>query len=534
MSSIFDQFSETDEQEEEIEETPSGEIFEQFSEKEKEKPSFLKTLDDSLGQLARSTAAAFFASPKSLADFLKFGSNFLAQKGVEQSIKQGTPQSEDTMKFTEVILKGLGFPSDLLEKIKYPSEEDFEEILAQAQGEVQKAPEDLSSWEKAGKTTGRFLGSSAVGGVKNLGKRLAFGGLGGASAAAAEASGGGMGSQIGAAFAVPAVVSLLAQIKSGKLHLSTAEQKELMEFGKKIGLSAEEMTPLLQSKKKIGALSKASKPSSQTEALLGSPSTGTQGTIGKKLGQAIDQVKSRAKDLPPATRKQTEDLIFKLSDVAEDLKLSKMPGEDKLQAIKLIEKGMLDIAANGIDPAEIISTYRDVNKSVNWNSFKGGKKDLAKIQEPFKEILRETAPEVAKDFEKLNALYSNFKKIQKSIDTNMYKKAAEYGKYFAVLSSVVQQAATGNFKAIPPTLATMFGINLSQKLATKMLIDPKYQQLLTKSALAVKGGSRAVGLKTFKELKEQIIKDFPEESKEVDWKDIQQDKVLSRNKATRS
>jgi len=74
-------------------------------------------------------------------------------------------------------------------------------------------------------------------------------------------------------------------------------------------------------------------------------------------------------------------------------------------------------------------------------------------------------------------------------------------------------------------LGTYLSVDLSQKLATKLLTDPKYQNILLKSANAIKTGSRSTGLKTFNELRDQLIKDFPEEAKKVDWKDLQKDSL---------
>ena len=299
--------------------------------------------------------------------------------------------------------------------------------------------------------------------------------------------------------------------------------KDLKKYGENLGLTENELTPLLQETRKVQGLSKLAKPTKKTEELFAS--------IDKKLGGGYDAIKKQASQLPQAEAPIVRKLVDRFQKFQDRLELSDFPSSDKLKVIKKVENAAEKMAARGITAEGIMSSYHDVNKAVDWKSVKGGKKELAAIQKMYKDALKDINPEVASNFNKMNKLWSNYEKIKESIGLNKYKKYFEYGKYGALLSFLAKNVVTADVEGIATTLGTYLGGELARNVTTKMLTDPKYQNLLIRSANAVKNTSRSLGLKTMKDLADQISKDFPDLAKDVDWEEFQKDNVLSTRKS---
>src|SRR5690554_6116043 len=149
-----------------------------------EKLSFIDQAKGIGQHFGRRALGQALAAPKTLADVIKFGSNWLAQQGVEQKLSKGEVPSEEGLKITQTFLKGLGFPSELLDKIHYPDVDEMEghvrDFYEFVGGEGSQAPlEPRTKLERGASTVGDYVGGSAIGGVKKLGERLLMGALGG-------------------------------------------------------------------------------------------------------------------------------------------------------------------------------------------------------------------------------------------------------------------------------------------------------------------------------------------------------------------
>lgn len=475
-------------------------------------------------ELGVSALTSFLRSPKDLADFVSFAGEFLAEKGKKQREEKGEVQSEGSERFTQGVLDVLGFPSRLLDSLNYPSEQEFESVVreygSKAGLDLQK-PESPTSEQQTGSNIGKFVGSAALGGRKDLLKRLMLGFLGGSGAEIAKDLDLGVGGEIGASIALPALVEGITQIRSGKFIPSTEEFAQLKEFGKRYaGLSESELVPLLQPSKKVESLSRIAKPTAQTEKVFSN--------IEEKLGKGYDILRTEAVALPQPSPEKITQLVDKFENINKRLKKSDFPSTEKTEVIKKVDSAIDKIQKEGITAEGIIESWQDINKTVDWNRVRGGKKQLAELKQPYKEILTSIDPEVAKNFEKINQLYSNFKNIEKKIGPNIYKGFGEYGKYASLLGSLVKSISDMNPNAFVAGASTVLGAELAQRVASKALTDPKYQNLLIKGANAIKNSSRSVGLKTFKELSDQINEDFPEEAKKVDWKKLMEDSLNRR------
>lgn len=485
-------------------------------------PSELESVKEFTKEFGVGAFREAIRSPKTLADFIKEGSTYLAQEGIKQKIGKGEKVDPGDVQFTENVLSVLGFPSTALDYINYPSEESVETAIRGFGGalglDLQK-PEVPTLAQERGAGIGGFVGSAVLGGPRNLIKRLFLGGAAGGASQAAKEAGLGEAGQFASSFAFPVLLDVSAQIASKKFTPNTKELKQLFDFGKTVGLTEAELVPLLQPEKKLRGLSKLAKPTEKTSK--------TFTNIEEKLGSGFQSIKQEAKELPAATQSQVSNLVSGFESTVERLKLSDFPSTEKVQVIKKIEDAVEKITERGLTADSIIESYQDINKTVDWNKVSGGKKQLAELQKSYKEILKDVDPKVADDFNKLNKLYSNFKNVEKKIGPDQYKKFIDYGEYALVLGGLSKAAVTLDASTMAATLGTYFGAELGRNIATKMLTDPKYQNLLIKSATAVKNSSRALGLKTFKELSDLISEDFPDQAKDIDFTKFSNDRILS-------
>lgn len=470
----------------------------------------VKDIKEGLSQLGRKTVSEAVASPKTLADFIAFGSNWLAEQGKKQAKKEGREVKEDT--FTENVVNVLQKPKEFLENINYPSSEKVDQKLHDYSEKLGLNPvpvEPETPWQQRGANVGSFIGSSVLGGYRGLLSRLLFGGAAGVSHQAAKEAGLGEGKQLLAAMGVPALISFIAQIKSGKWKPTSEELQELMSFAQKeLGMTAEEITPLLQSEGKQAFLSKIAKPTSKAAETLEQAEA--------SLAKGYESAKTKAAKTPKLSQDKQLKILTDMEEIANHLKKSAMPTNEKVQAIEKIEKAVEHFLKEGITEENIIETWQDINRSVNWKSYPGGKKDLNRLKEPLIEALRETHPKLAEDFTKINSLWGKMKNMEEKITSNQYKKWIDYGEAYILLKGVLTGVSTGDWKMVTGVLGT----EITRRLATKMLTDPKYQDIFRRTVNAVQSGNKSAGLKISKEFQKNIEKDFPEESKKVNWKKL--------------
>jgi len=463
----------------------SSNPFESLATQEESKVNPIKAIVQQWGRKFLAHAAA---SPRTLAEGISGLAHLGAQKGIEQKIKKGEEPESD--KFTENAINVLDFPKKVLQKF-WPTPEAAEQGIKkflEFTGSEQTPIEPQTLGQERAATVGEFGGSSVFGGPKKLFERLILGSAAGAGAQAGKETIGGAGGEITGALVVPAFFSLAYQIKKGKWNPSSKELQAFKAFGEKIGLTEAEITPLVQSEAKIATLGKVATGTSKSASALESAET--------KLTQAYQNLKSDAKSFPGLNPSQKGKMLQSFETIVENLKQSALPPDEKIKVIQKVENAINHFGSNGVNAASIIDTWQDINKTVNWKSYAGGKKDLAALKAPLQEALNDIDPKLAKDFENINALWGRMKNIGNKITDKDMKKWVDYGESFALLGSVVSAVATGNWKPLEIALGTV----AARRLANKMLTDPKYQNIYRRSVNAIQSSSKAEGLKLLEEL----------------------------------
>lgn len=441
--------------------------------------------------LARGAGAAIISTPRTVTGLLKYGSQQLAEKGRLQAKEEEKELNPEQEKFTDFLVKGLGYPEELLEKIGLPT---FQEVSDWARSKTEQNEFEVSDIEKGLETTGNFLGTAALtpGASFRTGMRGATTAAGAVGAGGAEALGAGPGGQFAASLGLPAAVNMLNLIRKGKLMPTGKEALALYNFLKAEGLSEAELAPILQSSRKsrlLGGL--AQKTGRAKKAIEASESA---------LGRVYDKIKQAASHLPRATTAQETRFVHRLQDISNNLKKSKIKGPGKTDAIKKIDDMIHDVAANGISADEIIATWIDVNDAIDWKSFKTGKKTLASIKEPMMDLFKEISPHHAREFANVNKSYSRLQNVAKVVEPNNIRKLISYGEGAATAYGVYEFITTGDTKKLKGIAFTK-GV---RHLATEMLINPRLNNLSGKLLIAIKSGSKQALLKATRDFEEEL------------------------------
>lgn len=441
----------------------------------------------------RGAGAAIKSTPRAISGLLKHGQQYLAQKGLEQAEKEGKDFSKEELAVRDLISKWFGAPEDFLQKHGFPTYQEALQMIKESKGDDEFDPSGL---EKGFETAGEFVGSSlpfGLGSAKNIGN-LALAATGGGLASAAGAS---EGEQLAGAFTLPTLINAIYQIKKGKFRPSGAEAKELYEFGKSKGLSDKELAPILQNQRKLDTFGSVAARTRRAERAIK--------TSESALGKIYDDIKQRGGDLPKASRSQESRIIHQLDNVSENLKKSKFKHADKDATIKKIDEMIYDIAANGIDPEEIVATWQDLNSSINWNSFRDGKRHRNAIKDPLMNLLKELDPQGAKEFAQVNKMWGRLQNTGKKVSPKTQKNWQDYGPTGALAAGLYQLVMHGN----PAFLGAVGKIQAGRLISTEMLINPKLNGLMNKTIASLTKGTQASTQKAIRDF-EKGLREYPE------------------------
>lgn len=463
---------------------------------------------------ARAMRAGVLGTPRALTGLLKTGGEFLRKKGVEQAEKAGREISPEESKFSDYVVKALGYPEELLTKLGAPTYQEFLEWQEQQEGVP--TGQEKSSIQKGAESVGSFLGGAALTPMGAFGTagRLATTGLAAGGIGAAAALGGEGGAQLAAGIGLPAIVKTLQLIKTGKIIPTGAQAKQLYDQGKRLGLSDAELTPLIQSDMKQRYIGAVAKGTPYTEGAI----EASKGA----LGMVYEDIKADARLLPPSTLRQSHSMATAARKIVGELRESQLPTADKKAAIEMIEGLGSKIAIEGITPIEAIATLQDINQTVNWNSIKNGKKMLAEVKKPLTDFLRQADPELATRLETSNKLWGRLKGTSKKLEGTKYDDLLKLGKRGALVGGIIHLFASGN----PTTLAGVLAANAIPKLAGRALTDPRLNSTINRLMLSTKDASRSNvmhAVRTF----EKEMREFPEIHDEFDWESILEDSQQS-------
>lgn len=254
-----------------------------------------------------------------------------------------------------------------------------------------------------------------------------------------------------------------------KKLLETGKNKELIQVGKKLGLSDKELTPLIQSEFKQKWLTKISPKRGSTQKAL------------SESKNALSESYSTLKQSETALKPLVGDETFKLQEKMADI-LFEMPASVRNK----IQSDMFDLFSQPVTGNSLMNFYADVNHALGSSS-----KQLTRLKGPIKEAIKSVSPDLSKDFEIVNDLYSKYHSIASKLKPNLTSDIINAAETLGIVGSVTM----GHY----PSLAKILSEKLARKVAQQMLINPHYQQLGKKMVVALNHNKYAIAKKTIEE-----------------------------------
>ncbi len=271
-----------------------------------------------------------------------------------------------------------------------------------------------------------------------------------------------------------------------KKLLEKGSNKELIASAKKLGLSDEQITPLIQSEFKQKWLSKLAPRRGKTQEVLENTKKGLQEAYGKLA------------ESPQAKNALDPEAYQKLYKNIGD-KLFEMPSGVR----EKVATDFKDLLKNPISGKTLMNFWVDINHEMGKNS-----KQLSLLKEPIKKAMAEIDPEMAKNFETVNSLYSKFYPIAKRLEPNLNTDIMGASKALGSLIGVV----TGDYRVL-----TAAGLHMTGgKAAQYLLTNPRFQQLGHKMVDALNQNKFAMAKKVGDLIAHEIKKNSPELSKEIE------------------
>lgn len=370
---------------------------------------------------------------------------------------------------------------------RLPSGEDVEKFIQMLGVETEPQTKAGKYAQRAGEAIGGGVAFGAGPGA------LAALGLGGLAGQAVEEA---TDSPVAGALAEIAT-SLSPSALSKRLAPFAKKGKDLVRSGRAAGLTEKELAPLIQGDAKLATLGKLARKGSKTQK--------TFAQIESKLGDSYGALKKAASDLPQLSAVQDEKLLKGFGNVNKELRTTIKAAPEKEAAIKFVEEAMENVRNRGANPDELIGFWQDINRAVNWNSIKGGKKSLASLKKPISEALQEVSPELYKQFEDTNKLYSRFKKVSKALKPDLIDKWINKGEVGALVFGM----ATGH-----PWILQKVGSEAATRiLARELLTNPRLQTISNKMLQAVRNNKGSAASSLVKQAKKVLSQEHPEE----DW-----------------
>jgi len=265
-----------------------------------------------------------------------------------------------------------------------------------------------------------------------------------------------------------------------KKLLSSGKNEELIAFAKKMGMTDEQITPLIQSDFKQRWLSKLSPKRGSTAEALKSTKSGIDQSY-----SVIQNSNAAAMNLGDKGKK----VLF--DDMTKAFK--DMPSEVR----EKVRQDLTDLVSKPITGESLINFYKDVNYYLGQNA-----KQLALLKDPIKNALKTISPELGKDFEMVNQLYTKYYPIASKLKPSIVSDIMSASETIATLGAIF----TGNFAY----LTHIAGERAARKLSQQLLINPRFQQIGKKTVQAMNEGKYAMVKKLSDLYAHEIRKTSPE------------------------
>lgn len=330
--------------------------------------------------------------------------------------------------------------------------------------------------EKALERFGRTAPYLAAGGEGIL-PSLARGGLSALAGQATEEMGGGPLAQGVAelgAFASPSLAR--------KIIPSNAQQKAILNLGRKHGMSEKQLAPLMPSDSKRKYFGKIASKGEAIQEKLRDTKEG--------IGNIMEGLKNSPEAEGFLSPKSLNNFASEMQKIGLDMphNLRVQLKNDAQDLVRAAQK------SGGVSGKELINFFRDVSSRYNL-----GKAQLQRFKDPIKRAVTSISPELGNDFEVSNKMWERNAKMRSSLKANEYEDLINMGEAGALGIGAI----TGNIGLITKIL----GIFGGRKFAADMLTNPRLQNLIYKTFKSIKGNKLPIAKKTADILLEEYKKE---------------------------
>jgi len=268
--------------------------------------------------------------------------------------------------------------------------------------------------------------------------------------------------------------------------LEKGKNADIIKEARRLGLSDEQITPLIQSEFKQKWLSKLAPKRGATQKALSETKKG----LGN-IYESIETSPQAQKSISLSQRKTFTDSL--------DKSLIKLPRElrDK------VEKDAADLLGSEITGNTLINFWKDLN-----SHYGPGKEKLGILKEPIKNAIKSISPEMGKDFDTVNALYSKYSGIASKLKPSIASDMISGGEALGFLGSLL----TLNV----PFFGALMTEQAGKKLVQQMLINPRFQQLSKKTISAMNQHKFSLAKKTSDLIAKEVSKVDKDAGKKIE------------------
>jgi len=268
---------------------------------------------------------------------------------------------------------------------------------------------------------------------------------------------------------------------AGKSSASQKDLNRLIEFAESQGMTAEEIAPLIQGEAKKSLLSKVALKGGETQKALEKSK--------KAVGRISDTFRTGKYGKVVLEESASNKMMGKMQDILYD-----MPAKSR----NAILEDFRQLASSPKDTDSIIKMVRNINAQYGEH-----KKHLGRLKGPLGDALATISPKLADEFNMTQKLFSKYYDISSKLKPTLASSIATYSKGPQIALGV----ATGNYSLILEAV----GETAARKLASKMLTDPKFQDIGRKMINALNQGKYSIADR----IKDQYIRALNEDHPEV-------------------
>lgn len=356
-----------------------------------------------------------------------------------------------------------------------------------------------------------FLGSAIRRGEQIAGPAAVMP-FGGGMSGATRGMAGGLAGQTAEHLGAPEWLQTVSEIAPffapgmGEKIIPRAREKEAVEFLRKAGAKEKEIAPLLSTQKpvvggkelpsKLQVLGKVAEKGSGPAKKL----RATQ----EMLGRTYEGLRSRPEAAKPLTGEVWTNMINKVEGRLQD-----MPAKVR----NVIMEDFQQLVGSDKSPKSIMKFYRDVSKNTG-----GATKELSLLKDPLKDAMKSVAPELAKDFNLTNQLYSRWADVNQKLNP-------KHADFFNRLIDLTEwgRVGAGIYMGNYPLIVEAIGEKAGRRLATEMITNPRLQNLSKQTITAINSQKYNIANQLRDKMIKMIKKDHPEAAAEmvkIDFKDF--------------